>query len=132
MRIPIETFRLSNGLFVTLSEDHTAPIVAVNLWYHVGSANERVEQVRIEVAQVVEHEDAGTLGRNPILAFDFEPQNGPVERAEHAPKERHPPGRVGRDAGATGHLVVSRDEVGSMVYAHKLTVGPGPTVGRST
>src|SRR5436309_1072315 len=41
MRIPIETFHLPNGLFVTLSEDHTAPIVAVNLWYHVGSANER-------------------------------------------------------------------------------------------
>src|SRR3954452_9788678 len=41
MRIPVETFRLTNGLFVTLSEDHTAPIVAVNLWYHVGSANER-------------------------------------------------------------------------------------------
>src|SRR3982751_5039876 len=41
MQIPIETFRLDNGLFVTLSEDHTAHIVAVNLWYHVGSANER-------------------------------------------------------------------------------------------
>ena len=41
MQIPIETYRLANGLFVTLSEDHTAPIVAVNLWYHVGSANER-------------------------------------------------------------------------------------------
>jgi zinc protease len=41
MRIPIDTFSLPNGLFVTLSEDHTAPIVAVNLWYHVGSANER-------------------------------------------------------------------------------------------
>src|SRR6476469_2310818 len=41
MRIPIETFRLDNGLFVTLSEDRTAPIVAVNLWYHVGSANEK-------------------------------------------------------------------------------------------
>lgn len=41
MRIPIETFHLDNGLSVTLSEDHTAPIVAVNLWYHVGSANER-------------------------------------------------------------------------------------------
>jgi zinc protease len=41
MHIPIVTFRLPNGLFVTLSEDHTAPIVAVNLWYHVGSANER-------------------------------------------------------------------------------------------
>jgi zinc protease len=41
MRVPIVSFRLSNGLTVTLSEDHTAPIVAVNLWYHVGSANER-------------------------------------------------------------------------------------------
>src|SRR6478752_1622200 len=41
MRLPIETFTLPNGLFVTLSEDHTAPLVAVNLWYHVGSANER-------------------------------------------------------------------------------------------
>lgn len=41
MRIPVETFSLDNGLFVTLSEDHTAPIVAVNLWYHVGSANEK-------------------------------------------------------------------------------------------
>ena len=41
MQIPIESYRLANGLLVTLSEDHTAPIVAVNLWYHVGSANER-------------------------------------------------------------------------------------------
>ena len=41
MHIPVETFRLANGLLVTLSEDHTAPLVAVNLWYHVGSANER-------------------------------------------------------------------------------------------
>lgn len=41
MQIPIDTFTLPNGLRVTLSEDHTAPIVAVNLWYHVGSANER-------------------------------------------------------------------------------------------
>jgi predicted Zn-dependent peptidase len=41
MHIPIETFTLSNGLRVILSEDHTAPLVAVNLWYHVGSANER-------------------------------------------------------------------------------------------
>ena len=41
MEIPIETFTLPNGLRVILSEDHTAPLVAVNLWYHVGSANER-------------------------------------------------------------------------------------------
>jgi zinc protease len=41
MHIPVDTFRLRNGLSVAFSEDHTAPIVAVNLWYHVGSANER-------------------------------------------------------------------------------------------
>jgi predicted Zn-dependent peptidase len=53
MRIPIETFQLDNGLFVTLSEDHTAPIVAVNLWYHVGSANER--EGRTGFAHLFEH-----------------------------------------------------------------------------
>ena len=53
MRIPIETFRLDNGLLVTLSEDHTAPIVAVNLWYHVGSANER--EGRTGFAHLFEH-----------------------------------------------------------------------------
>ncbi len=41
MRIPLETLTLSNGLRVNLSQDHAAPVVAVNLWYHVGSANER-------------------------------------------------------------------------------------------
>lgn len=53
VRIPIETFELENGLFVTLSEDHSAPIVAVNLWYHVGSANERVG--RTGFAHLFEH-----------------------------------------------------------------------------
>ncbi|MEO8337153.1 MAG: pitrilysin family protein [bacterium] len=53
MRIPIESFQLSNGLLVVLSEDHTAPIVAVNLWYHVGSANER--EGRTGFAHLFEH-----------------------------------------------------------------------------
>lgn len=53
MDIPIDTYRLSNGLFVTLSGDHTAPIVAVNLWYHVGSANER--EGRTGFAHLFEH-----------------------------------------------------------------------------
>jgi predicted Zn-dependent peptidase len=53
MHIPIETYRLGNGLLVTLSEDHTAPIVAVNLWYHVGSANERAG--RTGFAHLFEH-----------------------------------------------------------------------------
>ena len=41
MRIPIETERLPNGLKIVLSPDQSVPIVAVNLWYHVGSANEK-------------------------------------------------------------------------------------------
>lgn len=41
MRIPIESFQLANGLSVTLSQDDSVPLVAVNVWYHVGSANER-------------------------------------------------------------------------------------------
>ena len=53
MRIPIEQFRLDNGLLVTLSQDRTAPIVAVNLWYHVGSANER--EGRTGFAHLFEH-----------------------------------------------------------------------------
>ena len=53
MHIPIETFTLPNGLRVILSEDHTAPLVAVNLWYHVGSANERAG--RTGFAHLFEH-----------------------------------------------------------------------------
>jgi zinc protease len=53
MRIPIDTFRLQNGLFVTFSQDHTAPIVAVNIWYHVGSADERAG--RTGFAHLFEH-----------------------------------------------------------------------------
>ncbi|HMC23456.1 MAG TPA: pitrilysin family protein [Thermoanaerobaculia bacterium] len=39
--LSIEDYRLPNGLRVVLNEDHSAPLVAVNLWYHVGSKNER-------------------------------------------------------------------------------------------
>lgn len=37
---PIETARLDNGLRVIVSEDHSVPVVAVNLWYDVGSRHE--------------------------------------------------------------------------------------------
>lgn len=53
MHIPVESLRLPNGLQVVLSRDHTAPIVAVNLWYHVGSANERED--RTGFAHLFEH-----------------------------------------------------------------------------
>jgi zinc protease len=40
MNIPFIQFTLDNGLRVILHEDHRLPMVAVNLWYHVGSKNE--------------------------------------------------------------------------------------------
>jgi zinc protease len=39
--IPYQKFVLPNGLTLIVSEDHKAPIVAVNVWYHVGSKDER-------------------------------------------------------------------------------------------
>jgi zinc protease len=39
--IPFQKFVLPNGLTLIVHEDHKAPIVAVNVWYHVGSKNER-------------------------------------------------------------------------------------------
>ncbi|HYJ84923.1 MAG TPA: pitrilysin family protein [Pyrinomonadaceae bacterium] len=38
--IKVTEFKLKNGLRVILHEDHSTPIVGVNLWYHVGSKNE--------------------------------------------------------------------------------------------
>ncbi|MGA2770829.1 MAG: pitrilysin family protein [Bryobacteraceae bacterium] len=38
--IPFQKFVLGNGLTLIVHEDHKAPIVAVNVWYHVGSKNE--------------------------------------------------------------------------------------------
>ena len=38
--IPFQKFVLDNGLVLIVHEDHKAPIVAFNVWYHVGSKNE--------------------------------------------------------------------------------------------
>src|SRR5262249_48950476 len=38
--IPHRTFVLENGLVLIVHEDHSVPVVGVNLWYHVGSRNE--------------------------------------------------------------------------------------------
>jgi zinc protease len=40
--VPYKKFTLPNGLRLVVHEDHKAPIVAVNIWYHVGSKNERL------------------------------------------------------------------------------------------
>src|SRR5215831_8034438 len=46
-------FDLPNGLHVILHEDHTVPLVTVNVWYHVGSAREQVG--RTGFAHLFEH-----------------------------------------------------------------------------
>jgi zinc protease len=41
LQVPYTQFRLANGLNVILHQDKSVPVVAVNVWYHVGSANEK-------------------------------------------------------------------------------------------
>jgi len=52
-RIAFEKYTLSNGLEVILRQDRRLPMVAVNLWYHVGPANE--EPGRTGFAHLFEH-----------------------------------------------------------------------------
>jgi len=52
-QIKFEKYKLQNGLVVILSEDHRLPMVAVNLWYHVGPAYETAG--RTGFAHLFEH-----------------------------------------------------------------------------
>jgi zinc protease len=52
-RLAFEKYTLSNGLEVILSQERRLPMVAVNLWYHVGPANE--EPGRTGFAHLFEH-----------------------------------------------------------------------------
>lgn len=51
--VPYQQFQLANGLNVILHRDRSVPIVSVNTWYHVGSANERPG--RTGLAHLFEH-----------------------------------------------------------------------------
>ncbi len=51
--IPNTKYVLDNGLRLIVHEDHKAPIVAVNVWYHVGAGNERPG--RKQFAHLFEH-----------------------------------------------------------------------------
>jgi zinc protease len=51
--LKFERYKLDNGLEVILSEDHRLPLVAVNIWYHVGPANETAG--RTGFAHLFEH-----------------------------------------------------------------------------
>jgi zinc protease len=77
VNLPFEQYRLENGLRVILAPDPGTPVVAVNLWYDVGSRNERAG--RTGFAHLFEH-----------MMF---------EGSENAPKGEH--SRLLRAAGAT-------------------------------
>jgi zinc protease len=53
LQIKYEKYTLKNGLDVIFAEDHRLPLVAVDLWYHVGPANERAG--RTGFAHLFEH-----------------------------------------------------------------------------
>jgi zinc protease len=53
VQVPYTQFTLPNGLHVILHEDHSTPVVAVNVWYHVGSAREKTG--RTGFAHLFEH-----------------------------------------------------------------------------
>ena len=53
IKIPYEKFVLKNGLTLLVHEDRKTPIVAVNVWYHVGSKNEKAG--RTGFAHLFEH-----------------------------------------------------------------------------
>jgi predicted Zn-dependent peptidase len=92
VNVPFETYRLDNGLRVILAPDPGTPVVAVNLWYDVGSRNERAG--RTGFAHLFEH-----------MMF---------EGSENAPKGEH--SRLLRAAGAT-NLNASTSEDRTNYYA---------------
>jgi zinc protease len=53
LEVPYVQFTLANGLNVILHRDASVPVVSVNVWYHVGSANERAG--RTGLAHLFEH-----------------------------------------------------------------------------
>src|SRR5215470_10036306 len=66
--IPFKKFILTNGLTLIVHEDHKAPIVAVNLWYHVGSKNEKLGKTGF--AHLFEHLMFGGSEHSPGRYID--------------------------------------------------------------
>jgi len=68
VKLEYEKYTLANGLEVILREDHRLPIVAVNVWYHVGPANEEAGQTGF--AHLFEHmmyQASGHIPEDQIL-----------------------------------------------------------------
>ena len=73
--IPHKKFVLGNGLTLIVHEDHKAPVVAINVWYHVGSKNEKPG--RTGFAHLFEHLMFNGSENAPGEYFDYlEPLGG--------------------------------------------------------
>jgi len=68
LSVPYSITTLPNGLTLILHEDHTTPTIAVNIWYHVGSANEKPG--RTGFAHLFEHLMFEGSGHVPEGRFD--------------------------------------------------------------
>src|SRR5687768_18560386 len=68
LSVPNTQFQLPNGLNVILHRDTSVPVVAVNLWYHVGSGHERPG--RTGFAHLFEHVMFEGSTHVPEGAFD--------------------------------------------------------------
>ena len=69
-RLPLERHRLDNGLQIVLQPDEALPLVAVNLWYHVGSRDE--QPGRTGLAHLFEHmlfQGSGNVGTNDHFRY---------------------------------------------------------------
>ncbi|WP_380872603.1 zinc protease [Sphingomonas sp. DBB INV C78] len=80
VNIPYEQFTLANGLRVIVHEDRKAPIVAVSIWYHIGSKDE--PKGKTGFAHLFEHlmfngsENANTDFFKPLEAVGATDLNG--------------------------------------------------------
>jgi zinc protease len=68
-KIQFEKYTLPNGLQVILHEDHSVPLVSVNVWYHVGSGDEDVG--RTGFAHLFEHIMFMGSQNVPVNMFDI-------------------------------------------------------------
>ncbi|MEM7033184.1 MAG: insulinase family protein, partial [Chloroflexota bacterium] len=69
-KLELVDYQLSNGLRVILAEDHSAPVVAVNILYRVGGAND--PQNRSGFAHLFEHmmfEGSANIGNDQYFAL---------------------------------------------------------------
>src|SRR6266852_6056547 len=68
IEVKYSQFTLPNGLRVILHEDHSVPMVTVNMWYHVGSAREK--EKRTGFAHLFEH--LMFMGSGHVKPGDFD------------------------------------------------------------